>query len=1200
MLLTCILTSAGLAEESIPKPSPHCKVWDFEKDLVEKSGERATRKEGDLKDPVYPVFPEGNKSLRLTAPAWIPIPDAGPDSFFDFDNGDEITLEAWVKVLSMGENVYLIGKGRTESAGARSLNQNWALRLRKSGNGPRLNFLFRSRKTNGHEGAWHRWTSETELSTGCRWHHVAVSYRFGEPDSIRGYIDGRKVKGRWDMGGATTHPPVVDNDDIWIGSSMGGHQANSLQGWIDNVAVHRKILTEGVLKKRFQCNEDELKNSAACKEQPVTAPDDLASRVVMQLIGPISSHKELPLITDDPVTEWQQDTMAFVRLPQRYDSWGIRDDWGSTMLVRAWTDVELPAGDYRILARARGVSRLMINDNEVLTTPPQGNYSNAHHPVADLPAVPVAGMRPAAMSDEERIVPFHSDGGTHRFRYDVIVGGPSYRLEFGETCVAIAAEDGMFYLLSHVTDYPLTDQGWHAFTDHQSAKLTQLDRSTRAMANQAGDELWDVRHHRAKQQLIPEPPGTIDEIIAQHRQRLRDAGEAATENGSQTASFYQDQVLPIFEAHCNRCHDQKEQGGFRISDRERLLQGGESGEPAVVPGHPQDSYLLALVSAPADDYRMPPKGTGLNSEEVAILREWIAEGADMPASPALVPPVGESIEDETFLRRVFLDTVGVPPTLGEIAEFQGDDARQRREAVIQRLLQDPRWADNWVGYWQDVLAENPNLLKPTLNNTGPFRYWLHDALVDNKSIDRMATELIMMRGSTWGGGAAGFAVASQNDVPMAAKAHVISSAFLGVNLKCARCHDAPYHQWKQSDLFQMAAMLDRKPLTLPASSTVPAAFFEQQARQSLIDVTLQPGSTVPAEYPFGELQTPLATDESDTRAALAAQVTSSRRFAEVIANRIWKRLMGVGLVEPVDDWENNPASDPELLACLADTLIAVDYDMKAFAGVIFRSRAYQSRAVDPPDTRRAAFPAHYRRRMSAEQIVDSAFHCVGRQMETEKLTLDVEGTLPANRFLNFGYPQRAWEFTTLANERDRPSLALPRAQAVVDVLNAFGWRNSRPEPVSEREEAPNLIQPGVLANGTLGLQLTRLTDDSELTQLMLQEQPVGALVDALFLKMLTRAPTAAEREQFIAVLEPGYETRRIPDSELATPPEPERFRYVSWSNHLSADANVIKMQIQERVRQGPAATRYLQNEWRESAEDVVWSLLNSPESILIP
>ena len=114
-----------------------------------------------------------------------------------------------------------------------------------------------------------------------------------------------------------------------------------------------------------------------------------------------------------------------------------------------------------------------------------------------------------------------------------------------------------------------------------------------------------------------------------------------------------------------------------------------------------------------------------------------------------------------------------------------------------------------MGYWQDVLAENPNILNPTLNNTGPFRWWIYESLLDNKPMDLFVTELLRMKGSVRFGGPAGFGIASQNDVPMAAKAHVIGSAFLGVNMKCARCHDAPYHAWQQRDLFQMAAMLDR-------------------------------------------------------------------------------------------------------------------------------------------------------------------------------------------------------------------------------------------------------------------------------------------------------------------------------------------------------------------------------------------------------
>ncbi|MGH7126946.1 MAG: DUF1549 domain-containing protein, partial [Planctomycetaceae bacterium] len=158
-------------------------------------------------------------------------------------------------------------------------------------------------------------------------------------------------------------------------------------------------------------------------------------------------------------------------------------------------------------------------------------------------------------------------------------------------------------------------------------------------------------------------------------------------------------------------------------------------------------------------------------------------------------------DDFAFLRRVTLDTVGVVPTPEEIRRFLADPPEERRRLAIDRLLDDPRWADHWVGYWQDVLAENPGILKPTLNNTGPFRWWISESFRDNKPMDRFATELVMMEGSVLGGGPAGFRMATQNDVPMAEKAHVVANAFLGIDLKCARCHDSPTTPLRQEQLF---------------------------------------------------------------------------------------------------------------------------------------------------------------------------------------------------------------------------------------------------------------------------------------------------------------------------------------------------------------------------------------------------------------
>ena len=1179
-------------------------TWDFQSSLdSDSSGEMKGEVIGSVTiadgpvAPLYPKFSPTNRALSLQAPAWIKLPDNFDDARFDFTNGDAITLEAWVKPTGGGENMYIIGKGRTASGGAKSTNQNWALRLRKINGKPCLNFLFRSQGNDKTPGDWHRWTSTAGFSLGTRWHHVAVVYKFGDPKSILGYIDGQPVQGRWDMGGETTSPPVVDDDDVLIGSAMNGNRGNSFEGQIDEIAIHRRLVPPKELESRFHWNPPEVK--------PPTIPQ---GKVLVQLFGSIDSHKVFPDEVEPALLEWEQDQFGFVRIPNKYDAWGVRNDWGQTLLIRAWADIELPAGKYNLIARSRGLSRLKIDGKKILQTKIQANRGGAHHVVDPLPKLPVAGMRPHWMNDNEQVATFQSDGGRHAVLFEMIVGDGNCRVEVGEPCVAISQGSKIFHLLSPNTNSSqtlLTDEGWLTFADSEKRRLDEFDRKRRQTANTLKSNYWSARHQHARAGLISSAKNsTIDELIVTRIKQTNEVNRRKSETATQQTEHYNQHARPILQAHCYRCHGEKQQGELSIFSRENLLAGGESGEPSVVPGKPDDSHLMTMITAGPDGDRMPPKGDGMSEAEIQTIRRWIVDGAAMPTLKQPKIELSEVVDDYTFLRRVFLDTVGVPPTLAEAKAFLSETSPNRREQLIDQLLGDPRWADNWVGYWQDVLAENPNLLKPTLNNTGPFRWWIHEALVDNKPADRFATELILMLGSKWGGGSAGFAVASQNDVPMAAKAHVIGSAFLGVNMKCARCHDAPYHQWMQSDLFEMAAMLDRKTLKLPRSSTVPAAFFENQQRKPLIDASLKPGSQLQPSWPLKkiapEIPDSLMLNSNDTRERLAVRVTGSRRFAEVIANRIWKRLMGSGLVEPVDDWEGNPPSDPQLLAMLADHLIQHDYDLKKLTRFILVSQTYQRTAIDGLADSGRHFSGPHRRRMTAEQIVDSALHVVGQNMNTEPLTMDIEGALAADKFLNFGRPTRAWELTTLANERDRPSLALPRVQAVADVLKAFGWRNSRPEPATTRETTPNLIQPGVLANGTFGNSLIRLSDESDLTTMALQRQPIEKLVDDLFLRLLTRPPTLTERALHIKMLSPGFQQRMIPEAEIGPAPQVKRFRYVSWSNHLNTEANKIKIEQERVARIGAPPTRFLRDHWRQRAEDTVWALVNSPEMVIVP
>ena len=113
-------------------------------------------------------------------------------------------------------------------------------------------FLFRSAPDGDWEGDYHRWTTLEGFTPGDGWHHVAATYRYGDPDSIRTYQDGELMPGEWDMGGATTRRPVMDDDELWLGAARGGQNGNKFTGMVDEVAIYRDILTPAQISERVQ------------------------------------------------------------------------------------------------------------------------------------------------------------------------------------------------------------------------------------------------------------------------------------------------------------------------------------------------------------------------------------------------------------------------------------------------------------------------------------------------------------------------------------------------------------------------------------------------------------------------------------------------------------------------------------------------------------------------------------------------------------------------------------------------------------------------------------------------------------------------------------------------------------------------------------------------------------------------------------
>ncbi len=1117
-----------------------CTPNETHESLRAQAGDKVSLLEAGPRPPAFPGFTKTNSAADFSTYArdtYLRVKDPGAKSVFDFENGETITLEAWVQcpALPDGRNVYVVGKGRTGLPGNASDNQAWALRLRGQGGLACASFLFRDRENSGERG-WHRWTTTSGFQPGDAWHYVAVTYEFGKPESARAFINGEEVKGKWDLGGATTAAPVVDDDEVWIGGSMGGTPAAQFPGRIDELAIYRTALSkEQIMSHAARSGpvptllpvipgKNTVKSEALPLPPAIVAANELPKgNVRVQIFEfPKPAEHETGWSSNDSVKkkpdsgdldeswsvlptavtdEYFSQAFAMKEVTNKYNERGVRIDRSAPFLVRAAGVVRLPAGEYTLHLRALTGTRVAFDGRIVAETPLKKPKSGDVEGVPDLAAeqlVPTMPLLPPGHKEAHGRL--SSDGQPRVLLIECLVGGRGMRPELGEVFVAVSKAGGDFTILEPegaVAPAPsLNSAGWIAFAGKQLEMIENLNAQRRRSASE--DAYWKERHRIA-----------------------REKAPAAPE-------------VPALDS----------QSGI-LNDVDRFI-GAKLAKVGVQP-------------APLSD-------------------------------------------DAAFLRRVTLDLTGVVPTEAEASTFLRDSAKDKRSKAIDRLINAPGWADHWTSYWQDVLAENPNILKGTLNNTGPFRWWIHEALTDNKPMDRFATELICMEGSASYGGAAGFAVASQNDLPMAAKAQIVSSAFLANEMKCARCHDAPNHPFDQGDLFKIAAMLQRTPIKVPATSLT-----QGLKADSLVSVTLKPGEVINPHWPFASLGEPLSgilRNKDDSRENLAMILTDPRndRFAQVLVNRLWRQLLGFGIVDPVDDWSTALPSHPDLLKWLAHQLVTHDYDLKHVARLIVNSHTYQRipqpPAMRPTESSARLFESPARRRMTAEQLVDSLFEVTGLSLNAEQLTFDPEGRQSPKDHNNLGTPRRSWQFASLSNERDRPALAKPRAQVITDVLTAFGWRESRPEPRSTRDHDVNVLQPATIANSTISNRLTRLSDDHALTALSLKNQPLENLIERIFLRLLSRRPTDGEVKKFSSFLAPGYESRTTGAPPAPTPPPFSKG--VSWANHLNPDASTAILDMEREVKAGPTPTPRLTTDWRDRMEDAIWALLLSPEFNYLP
>jgi mono/diheme cytochrome c family protein len=568
---------------------------------------------------------------------------------------------------------------------------------------------------------------------------------------------------------------------------------------------------------------------------------------------------------------------------------------------------------------------------------------------------------------------------------------------------------------------------------------------------------------------------------------------------------FRNDVKPILEISCLQCHGHgRDKGGFQIDTRETLLKGGDSGK-AVLERKSADSLLIHLVAGVDPDNVMPRKGKRLTPEQIGILRAWIDQGLQWepgftfakappmnlvrraPALPLagttenpvdqLLRPYFKSngfkpppvVDDRLFARRAYLDIVGLLPPAADLQAFLEDTRQEKRPLLVRRLLDDNEaYAQHWLSFWNDLLRNDYRGTGYIDGGRRQITSWLYQALRTNLPYDSFVAQLIdpvpesdgFVRGIVWRG------VVNASQRPEMQAAQSISQVFMGVNLKCASCHDSFINDWKLSDAYGLASIYSDHPL-------------EQFQCDKPTGKVAQP------RFIYSELgEIDPNAPRPDRLRRLAEIITSpdDGRLTRTIVNRYWARFFGRGLVEPVDEMER-PAWNQDLLDFLAEDLVTNRFDVRKTIERIVTSTTYQLPAVGSAETTgTVVFRGPLVRRMEAEQFRDAVAQVAGVWHDKA-------------------------DFPVATNH-------IRAALVAADPLTTALGRPNREQVVTVRSTTATTLQGLELTNGeTLAEILERAAKP-----LLTGSPAPPELVDRIYLAALGRKPKSAEQELAVQLL----------------------------------------------------------------------------------
>lgn len=359
-----------------------------------------------------------------------------------------------------------------------------------------------------------------------------------------------------------------------------------------------------------------------------------------------------------------------------------------------------------------------------------------------------------------------------------------------------------------------------------------------------------------------------------------------------------------------------------------------------------------------------------------------------------LPPSDKS-DDATFVRRVTLDIAGRLPTAEEARRFVADANPQKRDALIDALLDSTDYADYFANKWA-ALLRNKRTDPRHARGTFAFHGWLRDSLADNKPFDQLAREIVGASGEI-----------SENP-PVAwfrqvretnAQVEDAAQLFLGTRLQCAQCHHHPYEKWSQDDYYKFAAVFANTAKKPGAQSAEEMVFTRRglaRANHKKTGKPMEPGALGTS---FSELR---ADDDPRQKLADWMAAPGNPFFARALVNRYWKHFFSRALVEPEDDMrETNPATNPELLEALARRFVETKFDLKQLVREICRSESYQlsSAPNEHNGVDRSAYSRYYAKRLGAETLFDSVNALIGAESKFEGVPVGTRAVqLPDNSF----------------------------------------------------------------------------------------------------------------------------------------------------------------------------------------------------------